>query len=275
MSPLVSHPSAAYGGLACLERPGDAARTVVVLHGIGGRASTFAPLFAHWPAGPRLLACDAPGYGGSAALASDWPDAAEYAGRVLAFVDSLGVPRVDLVGHSLGCVIAGAYASCYPDRVRRLVLMAAAPGYGIARGADLPANLASRLAEFERLGPTAFAAQRAGNLIADATAKPEVFEFVRDAMAAVSSRGYGQAVRMLAHANLLGSVPRIGAPTLIINGTEDRVTPIVGARTLYDAFAARAQGPTEFVGVDGAGHAVSIEQPAHVAAVISAFLERP
>ncbi len=48
----------------------------------------------------------------------------DYAKGVIAFLDSLGIPKVVLVGHHTGGVIALEVAAGYPERVEMLVLSA-------------------------------------------------------------------------------------------------------------------------------------------------------
>jgi pimeloyl-ACP methyl ester carboxylesterase len=262
-------------GISALCRDGSSGRTIFFLHGIGGRAETFASLFAAWPTPARLIAWDAPGYGASTPLPHDWPTAGDYAARLSEALDGFGeIAPIDLVGHSLGCLVAGALATNQQHRVHKLVLIAPAPGYRVPVGGDLPVNVAARITELERLGPAAFAAARAGNLVSDPVARPDVAAVVQSAMAAVTVRGYGQAVRMLGNADLHKCAASITAPTLIINGDADRVTPLDGARRLLAHLQERpGNAVARLEIVPGAGHAVSIEQPEHVARLISEFLE--
>jgi len=51
-------------GLTWLERPGSGG-VIVLLHGIGSNAASFTPLLAHLPKALRVIAWNAPGYGGS------------------------------------------------------------------------------------------------------------------------------------------------------------------------------------------------------------------
>ena len=57
-------------GLCYLARDGDAGMPVVLLHGIGSNAQSFAPLMRSFEDRYSMLAWDAPGYGGSAPLHS-------------------------------------------------------------------------------------------------------------------------------------------------------------------------------------------------------------
>ncbi|MFD7229367.1 alpha/beta fold hydrolase [Streptomyces sp. NPDC059881] len=93
---------------------------LVLLHALGEDATdwdTVAPSFAR---GRRVYALDLRGHG-----RSDWPG--EYSLQlmrddVLGFLDALALDRVDLVGHSMGGIVAYLLAEDHPQRVARLVL---------------------------------------------------------------------------------------------------------------------------------------------------------
>jgi pimeloyl-ACP methyl ester carboxylesterase len=75
----------------------------------------------------RVIAIDPPGLGDSERPAAY--DTATIATYVDAFVDALGLDRVDFVGHDIGAWIGYAFAARYPEKVRRLALVdAAIPG---------------------------------------------------------------------------------------------------------------------------------------------------
>jgi 3-oxoadipate enol-lactonase len=93
---------------------------LVLLHGLGEGAADWdgvAPAFArHW----RAYAPDLRGHG-----RSDWPG--DYSVELmradaLGFLDALGLDRVDLIGHSMGGLVACLLAQESPARVRRLIL---------------------------------------------------------------------------------------------------------------------------------------------------------
>lgn len=93
---------------------------LVLLHALGEDAADWdvvAPVFARrW----RVYALDLRGHG-----RSDWPgDYSLQAMRddVLGFLDALALGRVDLIGHSMGGIVAYLFAEEYPQRVDRLVL---------------------------------------------------------------------------------------------------------------------------------------------------------
>ncbi|KJK56701.1 alpha/beta fold hydrolase [Saccharothrix sp. ST-888] len=99
-------------------RPG--APALVLLHALGEDATGWdgvAPALArHW----RVYALDLRGHGRSG-------HPGEYSlelmrDDVLGVLDALGLDRVDLVGHSMGGVVAYLLAQEHPQRIRRLVL---------------------------------------------------------------------------------------------------------------------------------------------------------
>lgn len=258
-------------GLECLWRDGDPRQCLVMLHGIGSNARSFERLCDHLPADWTLLSWNAPGYGGSAALPIERPVASDYADRLAALVDELGLPSFALLGHSLGTLFAADFAARHADRVSRLVLMSCAQGYGMTPGDELPEKAAARLRNLEQLGPQAFAAERAPNLLHDSAARPDLAEDAVAAMAAINPAGYAQAVNALAAGDLVGDAPDIKTPTLVVVGSQDRITPPEQSRNMHDALLSTGTA-TEYLEVGTAGHLVHQEKTAAVAAEITRFL---
>jgi pimeloyl-ACP methyl ester carboxylesterase len=262
-------------GIRLLVRDGAPERTVVLLHGIGGRASSFVDVMRRWPAGPRVIAWDAPGYGSSPPVASAWPRAEDYAAALARVCDALACEAIDLAGQSLGALIAGAFAVRHPARLRRLVLISPAQGYSVEPDAALPQTLADRSRAFTTAGPERFAAARARHLVHDAARKPGVVAAVRDAMATLTEPGHTQAVRMLASGNLAARAAEIRHATLLVSGAEDLITPLSGTRALFARLQSRprASGMTvQLHVIENAGHAVYLEAPDELARIMSSFL---
>lgn len=115
----------ARGAVVSGRETGRGARPVLVLHasGVGARAmDPFARALAQAGLGP-ILALDLPGYGDSRLAdpaGMDWPALADFLGAAL---DAWGRTHVDLVGHSMGGLMALRLALADPGRVRRVVLI--------------------------------------------------------------------------------------------------------------------------------------------------------
>ncbi len=260
-------------GFECLWRDGDPQRCLVMLHGIGSNAGTFERLCDRLPEDWTLLSWNAPGYGGSAPLPMERPVAADYADRLAALVDALALPGFALLGHSLGTLFAADFAARHPQRVTRLVLMSCAQGYGMAAGDELPEKAAARLRSLERLGPQAFAEERAPNLLHNPATRPDLAADAVAAMAAIDPAGYAQAVHALAAGNLAAAATRIKAPTLVVVGTGDRITPPEQSRRMHEALVSNGrEAAAEYLEIDAAGHLVHQEKPGPVGAEITRFL---
>src|SRR5690606_12047307 len=115
----------------------------------------------------RIIAWNAPGYGRSRPLDAEWPLALDYADALRGFLDSLGLDKVLLVGHSLGCLTGAAFAAAHRDRVARLLLSSPALGHGVPRGAALSPAAQARIDDLANLGADEFARQRAPRLVHD------------------------------------------------------------------------------------------------------------
>src|ERR1700760_50219 len=97
-------------------------RTVVLLHGRNFPSSYWEPTIkALTEAGYRVIAPDQIGFGKSSkpTFAYNFDDMAR---ATIALIDSLHVDRFDLVGHSMGGMLAVRLARAYGPRIDRLVL---------------------------------------------------------------------------------------------------------------------------------------------------------
>jgi pimeloyl-ACP methyl ester carboxylesterase len=239
---------------------------VVLLHGIGSSSASWVPLFSALP-GFHLMAWDAPGYGESTPLAAKAPLASDYASALADMLDALGLQRVFLVGHSLGALIAGAFAAKHPERVRALVLADPASGYGAAPEADRLKMQQGRLKMLADLGPKGMAEQRGAQLLSKNASK-EALDLVRHSMSRIDPAGYTQAVLMLAGGRLLEDAARYPGPALVLCGSEDTVTPEEGCRKVA---AALPNGV--YRTLPGLGHASYVESPQMVADALKNFLQ--
>lgn len=96
---------------------------VVLLHSLAGNSGQWAGVLDHLRASRRALAIDLRGHGQSEAPANGDYSFAAMAGDVGSVVDSLGLERLILVGHSMGAGVALVYAGAHPERVAGLLLL--------------------------------------------------------------------------------------------------------------------------------------------------------
>nr|WP_316745744.1 alpha/beta fold hydrolase [Streptomyces sp. MK7] len=96
------------------------ATPLVLLHALGEDATDWAAVVPALARSRRVYALDLRGHG-----RSDWPGAYSLElmqADVLRFLDALGLGPVDLIGHSMGGIVAYLLAEDHPQRVSRLVL---------------------------------------------------------------------------------------------------------------------------------------------------------
>lgn len=121
------------------------APAVVLLHGFGSSLKTWDVWAQGLAATHRVVRIDLPGSGLSPPdPAHDYRD--ERSLQLLnALLDDLGLPRINLVGHSMGGRIAWTFAAQFPERINKLVLVApdgyASFGFEYGQAMDVPATL--------------------------------------------------------------------------------------------------------------------------------------
>ncbi|MEV8037694.1 alpha/beta fold hydrolase [Streptomyces sp. NPDC086182] len=160
----------------------------------------------------------------------------QFADDVVAVLDALGIARADVYGTSMGGRVAQHLAIRHPQRVGRLVLGCTSPGgaHAVERDASVRRSLAQ---------PDAQAVRR---VLADLmytplwrAAHPGPYHTLGDPRMPAHARR-GHLIASNGH-DAWSELPRIAAPTLILHGGQDRLTPpdnlallasrIPGART--------------------------------------------
>ncbi|NML44703.1 alpha/beta hydrolase [Ramlibacter sp. G-1-2-2] len=230
---------------------------LVLLHGISSSAASWVPALPQ----QHVVAWDAPGYGLSTPLQQAAPAAADYAQRLHETLLALGITRCVLVGHSLGCLMACAYAA-RSERIelQRVVLISPARGYGDDAQASERVRR-ERTQALESKGVAGIAAAIDQRLVT-ANASDEARAWVRWNAARLHPQGYLQAVQMLANSTL-AAIPA-GIPVEVHCGDADVVTPPASCEQ-----AARALGAS-YQPIPDAGHASHAERPDAVAAILRA-----
>lgn len=241
-----------------------AACPVVLLHGIGSGAASWVCQLDALGATRRAVAWDAPGYGVSSPVRDASPVAADYAAALEAWLDALAIEQCVLVGHSLGAIVAGAFARRVPERLAGLLLLSPAGGYGSAPAETRDTRRDNRLAMLAELGPQGLAEQRSANMLS-AQASDAARAWVRWNMARIVPAGYAQATHLLANADLAADLAVYRGRIAVAVGAQDTITPPAACERI--AAAARVGLQV----IPQAGHAGYVEAPAAYTALIEAF----
>jgi pimeloyl-ACP methyl ester carboxylesterase len=244
---------------------------LLLVHGFGGAAWNFdelAPLLH----GRRLLIPDLPGHGGSAPLPA--PSLAAFADVLGDLLDAEGARQADVFGHSLGGVVALRLAARRPERVRRLILAAAAGISSATRAAELTLALvglvqpgriagrrADRIARSPRLRRLVFGSFEVSN--PDALSERAVHGFLRAPTMHTDALGAGLA---LAGDDPRRDLDRVTCPVLVLWGGRDRQVPLEDG---YE-YARRLHAPLRVIA--DCGHLLIGERPDACARATLEFL---
>ena len=252
--------------LAYAEFGDPAGPPVLFIHGFTDTAASWLPVLPFLQRHYRLILPDLRGHGGSSRPETGYARA-DLAADLLALIDALGLDRVDLVGHSLGSLVAQTIATTWPERVRRVVLISstATPEPG-AESFDLAGALA-RLAD--PIDPDgAFMLTWFDN---PNPVEPAFLAAARQQAARMPSRLWRQILAEALDLNgLSAALPRRAAPALLIWGGLD---PLFGQR--HRASLCRALPEASVQVYDNLGHNPFWEAPDAIAAAIAEFLDRP
>ena len=237
---------------------GNAAQvTHVLLHGIGSNAGSWQYQLdaAKSRSDIRALAWNAPGYLNSTHLSMDAPTARDYAAAMWTWLDELKVTTpIVLVGHSLGCLTAAAATAMHPTRVRELLLLSPARGYGAASESERQEKLQNRLATLHKLGVQGMAKTRSAALLA-----PDASQAIQDKafslMAQLDERGYTQAATMLANGDIALDLAKVTCPVRVAVGNLDTITPPSACAEVA------AQAKTDLADLGAVGHLCALEAP--------------
>ena len=233
----------------------------LLLHGIGGRAALWAPTVAALAPRP-VIAMDMPGYDGR------HPALTSFAALADAAV-ALFEGQADLVGHSLGGMIALEIALRHPERVRRLVIVASSPAFGSRDPAFREAFLAARQKPLdEGQGMAGVAAALVPAMLGPAADPADGPAAAIAAMASVNEAAYRTTLSLLTSFDRRADLPRVTQPTLLIAGEADGTAPPRGMARM-----AEAMPNARLLVIPGVGHLLPLEAPGAFHRALLDFLE--
>ncbi|HWN03337.1 MAG TPA: alpha/beta hydrolase [Candidatus Dormibacteraeota bacterium] len=252
--------------------PADAP-PVVLLHGITGHARVWDHLAARLVPGRRVLALDQRGHGDSDPAPDDDYRVGTMADDVAAFVGSLRIDRLALLGHSMGGRIAIKYAADHAARLERLVIVDIGPDInlaGLERVRDMMAQSPERIESED----WAVEYIRRANPLQDLDM---LRERVRHGLKRLPDGEltwkYAKGLRDMMRegrrdaVDLWEPLPRIPCPTLVVRGAESDILSAEVAKKMTERLP-----DGRVVEIAGAGHTVPADRPEEFVRQIRAFL---
>ena len=252
------------GGIISFLEAGQGA-PVVLIHGVGMRAAAWGPQIEALSQSHHIIAVDMPGHGGSVplpqgALLSDFVD---WLHRVTA---ALGCGPANIVGHSMGSLIAAGYAITHPAETLRVAVL-----NGVYRRTDA-ARLAVRARAddiacgmFDLEGPL-------NRWFGDSAAERSIRDLTAGWLAEVNHDAYAAAYRAFAPGDAVYADRwhEIACPALVLTGADDQNSTAEMAR----AMAAQAVRGVACI-IPGHRHMVNLTAPDAVNLALSDWLAMP
>ncbi|MGA2842785.1 MAG: alpha/beta hydrolase [Steroidobacteraceae bacterium] len=256
--------------LAYVELGARKGKPVVLIHGYTDNARDWVPLVPYLSPDFRLILVDIRGHGGSSKPECCYTRV-DFAYDIKLLLDRLSIARADIIGHSLGSIIAQTFAETWPERTERVVLISSTGGQ--RAGGPTPKSSLDFGAEVRKLkepidpdspfmiawwnSPTPVDEDFIRRQRKDSAAIPlKVWLAVLD-----------QGLSSVSSTDLQATLPQLRAPTLLIWGSQDPIFGEDARQSLRDAL------PTAQVKIfEGLGHNPFWEDPRAVAATINEFL---
>lgn len=221
----------------------------------------------------RVVAVDNRGAGGSRVPVGPYTTDA-MAADVLATLDGLGIERVDVVGTSMGGMIAQTLALRAPDRVRRLVLGCTHHGgpHHVPVSAEVVALFTPGSGAARRTGPEAVVRRLLELNLASSfvEAHPEVLdELVRMGLERrMHPAGLFGQITAITSFDVEARLPAIATPTLVVAGEDDAFLPSANSRLV----AARIPGAVLEM-LPGSGHMFWVDAADAAFDIVTRFLD--
>ncbi len=238
---------------------------LVLFNGIGASIELLEPIARRLPQ-RELIAFDIPGVGHS-----PMPHRPYRLGGIArlaaAVLDHFGHARCDALGVSWGGAAAQQFARSYPERCRRLILCATAPGLFMIPGRP---SVLLKLATPKRFASPDHARRVAADIYGgDFRRHPELAAEIFRHVRWQSRLGYYLQVAAAAGWTSIHWLHALQQRTLVMAGVDDPIAPLPNARLM------RRLIPNAELKVFDCGHLFLLTRPEQSARAIEEFLRRP
>jgi pimeloyl-ACP methyl ester carboxylesterase len=229
--------------------------SVVLLHGYPFNRSMWREQVEVLKQNHRIIIPDLRGHGETAVTPGP-VTMQSMAYDVASLLETLNISRATIGGLSMGGYVALAFYRLFPLRVRSLLLADTRPQADTEEGKQNREQQAEKaLAE----GMEGIADALLPKLLAPETVaeRPEIVKRLREMMVETDPEGAAAALRgMAARQDQTSFLSRIIAPTLIIAGSKDALTPVADAELMH-----REIGGSRLQIIEDAGHVSNLERP--------------
>jgi pimeloyl-ACP methyl ester carboxylesterase len=244
---------------------------VYFIHGLGGNSDYFAPLVDRMGSTSALHVADLEGHGMSPTSPLSKLSIDSLASDAYMLSKQAGIHGgLTLIAHSMGCLVALKFVLAHPEVVERLVLMGPPPSPLPEAGSKASAARAALVREKGMLG-VVDAVVAAGTSDHSKAKNPVAIAATRLSLMGQDPEGYAKACTALAHSSTdTLDISTLKCPTLIITGSEDRVSP----PDICKSMQSKISGCEETVILPQVGHWHIFEDCEGVCLAVTKFLAR-
>ena len=251
--------------------------TVVHIHGAGLGHQNFASLTPLMAQHYSVLDFDMRGYGQSERLEGEY-SMSVWSDDIAGLLDVLEIETAHVHGTSMGGMVAQQFAIDYPRRLSSLILSCTACKLDYAGWLTFEAwiRITDGLGLEDPTLAMLLAQQGLTREFLDGPEGRTTVERIQTATAgACSPEVFIAACRAMQEIDFMPDLPKIQAPTLVMTGENDQMTPADPAPSGGGSVQIAQLVPAaELVLLPNAGHTHLFEQPDETARVVLAFLDR-
>lgn len=238
---------------------------LVLLHGYCGSSAYWEKIVDELAASIRIIAPDARGHGNSSAPEDETYTMELFAEDLAGLLDSLGIERAIVLGHSLGGYITLAFAERYPERLAAFGLIHSTP---LPDGETAKENRDKAVKTIESEGVSAFVDGLIPKLFAQDRLddmKPELHRCIAIGYATSKHGAMATARGMRARPDRRAVIKETLLPVLLVAGAQDGLIP---AANTFVAIGTE----TRKVELEQAGHMSMQECSVQLAEELASFV---
>ncbi len=239
-------------------------RPVTPIHGVGSNLESWDRVAKRLTPEYLVIRMDLRGHGQSERITRACA-LEDFVSDLVGVLDKAGIQRTDLVGFSLGGMIAQSLALARPERVRRLALISAVAG----RTPEEMRKLSERAGKVREqgVGSVLDAADRRWFTDGFRKRHPEQVKKRLEALLENDPVSYAEAYRVFAETDMGDRIHQIAHRTLVVTGEND-----VGSNPRMARFMHQRIGGSKLVILPGLKHSLLVEAPDTIADLLLDFL---
>ena len=259
---------------------GEGKPALVLLHGFADNVFVWRDVIGPLSSFGRVVSLDWPPFGlTSRPMPEEWVEnpytLASRVSLVFGLMDSLGIERAVLVGHSMGATLACQVALACPKRIVGMALLA--PAILLLPSVPTPLRWLLTTHQMRWFGPLAVRALRSvGMSVARRgwrdpdSITPDVWEgYLRPMRARNWERAFWEFLAALRPPQARERLGELGQPALVAAGSDDRVVPMSQIERIVAGIP-----NAQLVVIPECGHQIADECPAELVRAIKGFAER-